>query len=164
MFKILLVLGLFVPPSYSQISDEDKAQLDSLTIRVKELENGRPTVTGQPQFLNGIKFADGTVQVSSPTFASAYVQIVSSLTVARYTDVGGSVPYDDTPPQISEGFQVLVATITPKSASSNLEVYAYLNITESTNNCNDGVMCLFTGATASAVACVGFKDDSITWT
>lgn len=45
----------------------EKQAVLQLQSQVKSLTSGRTVITGQPQYLKGIKFADGTVQTSSAT-------------------------------------------------------------------------------------------------
>lgn len=80
-------------------------------------------------------------------------QYVSSTTAAPFAPVHSAIPADNTAPEITEGMQVLVATITPVSASSKLEVEAIIQYGESSNNCNSGAVCIFQDAGASSIAC-----------
>ena len=55
------------------VNSVDSVRLDYIETQVRDLRSGRPSVTGQPIFLNGIKissgieFSDGTILVSSPS-------------------------------------------------------------------------------------------------
>lgn len=80
-------------------------------------------------------------------------QHVSSTTVGRISNVAGSFPSDDSKPQITEGYKVLVATITPLNANSNIIVRGIVNYAETANNCNAGALCIFKNADADALAC-----------
>ncbi len=57
---------------------------------VRELESGRPKITGLPQFLEGIKFNDGTTQTTAFT-GGGYTAITSSYTrVPAFTQTQGA--------------------------------------------------------------------------
>jgi len=104
-------------------------------------------------------FSGGNTFAGSITFSSAVIggallrQYVSSTTCALWTARGAILPYDDTIPQISEGWQVLVATITPTRADSRIEIEARLLAKEG-SNLTDGqlVIALFQDQTANAIA------------
>ena len=89
---------------------------------------------GTPTFLKG--------KLVSQTVYSSTGSTVSGTTV---------IPLDDTVPQNTEGTQVLTASITPKSATSVLEVNVTLQL------CNAGaawlIGALFRDAGVNAVAC-----------
>ena len=70
----LLLMALCLFPAILQAQTkavgsqyQETIRTDDLDISVRELRSGRVTITGLPTFLSGIKFADGTVQTSSPT-------------------------------------------------------------------------------------------------
>lgn len=46
---------------------DDELKISNLGKAVRELESGRPRITGLPTFANGIKFSDGTTQTTAAT-------------------------------------------------------------------------------------------------
>ena len=129
----------------------DEVRISNLGKDTRDLLSGRYRQTGKPTFANGFCFADGTCQTTAPT-SGIFLQFVSSATTARFL-LGPAIGGDDSIPQISEGGQVLVATMTPVNASSNIKVSGVVNLGETTNNCNTGALCLFRDAAADAIAC-----------
>jgi hypothetical protein len=89
------------------------------------------------------------------------VQIVNTQTgaVATMTTL---IPSDDTIPQITEGTQVLSATITPKSAANKLKIDVVLYTQESTGGNTVITGALFQDATANALA-AGFSQNGTTY-
>lgn len=79
------------------------------------------------------------------------LQMVRSETSAN-TSGSTAIPGDNTIPQITEGFEVLTATITPVSATSKLYVQAFIYAMESTNVSDDLVVALFRDSTANALS------------
>ncbi|HET6619729.1 MAG TPA: hypothetical protein VFG64_07290 [Dongiaceae bacterium] len=65
--------------------------------------------------------ADTDIYVDGVSIAHGVVQVVS-VTNATYQTLGTIMPYDDTPPQNTEGDQVAAVAITPKNASSTLRI------------------------------------------
>ena len=78
------------------------------------------------------------------------VQVVQSSypTLSTFT-VG--IPVDDTIPQISEGTELLTASITPKSSTSLLDIHAVIPATQGSANSNIGIA-LFRDSTLSALS------------
>jgi hypothetical protein len=89
--------------------------------------------------------ADGAV-VNSKVADGAVVQVVSS-TVATVTAVSVAIPHDDTVPQSTEGFELLTATITPKS-STNKVLVQFSGFCASPNTGFSASHVLFRGTTA----------------
>ena len=130
----------------------DEVRISNLGKDTRDLFSGRYRQTGKPTFANGFCFADATCQTTAATVQSGLLQFVSSTTTAGFT-LSGSIPGDNTTPQISEGGQVLVATMTPTNAASNIKISGVVNLGETTNNCNTGALCLFKNSGAGAIAC-----------
>lgn len=82
------------------------------------------------------------------------LQVVSTTTGALVTG-NTSIPYDDTIPQITEGFEVITRAITPLSATSVLYIdfYGTYNIASH----DEVTAALFVDSTANAIAaaCIG---------
>lgn len=77
------------------------------------------------------------------------LQIVHA-TYTPYTSTAATIPGDDTIPQITEGFQILSASITPKSATNKLKITVNALLSNSaivTSGC-----ALFQDSNANAIA------------
>lgn len=64
----------------------------------------------------------------------------------------GTIPWDDTAPQITEGTELLTVTITPKKAANLLVVAGTINWAEPTNHSDYLTVALFRDAGANAIA------------
>ena len=78
------------------------------------------------------------------------VQVVSTQTGAVSSSTT-QIPYDDTIPQITEGFEVMTRTITPTNASNILLINVVCHLSASANSLP--TTALFLGSTADAIAC-----------
>lgn len=119
-------------------------------IRKADLTNGG-TIDGTAT-IDEVCFPDATCQTTAAT-SGLLRQYVSSSTTGSFSAQGSAIPEDNSKPQISEGYQVLVATITPINASSTLKIEASVNVTEYANKCNFGAMCFFKDSNSDAIAC-----------
>jgi hypothetical protein len=95
--------------------------------------------------------------------ASAIGQIVYADTAAVILGAGaGTIAFDNTIPQQSEGSEFLTATITPASASSFLLVEVVAWLSESANHSNQIVGAVFRDGGADAIvagwASIGFQN------
>lgn len=102
-----------------------------------------------------------TIQAGAP----AVGQIVYADTTAVILGAGaGTIPFDNTIPQQSEGSEFLTVTITPASASSFLLVEAVAWLSESANHSNQVIGAIFRDADADAIvagwASIGFQNVS----
>ena len=72
------------------------------------------------------------------------------------------IPYDDTIPQITEGVEVVTATITPTSATSTLLIMAHVPVNNSSSQ-DRGTIALFQDATSDALEAsfIDFTDNNI---
>lgn len=97
----------------------------------------------------GIVFQDGTTQ----TTAGKIVQIIHR---QDYPVVSGTtaIPFDTSIPQQTEGFEVMTASITPKSASSMLMVEAGVQTWDGATT-EQVEACLFRDLTADALTVAG---------
>lgn len=117
----------------------------SLDLSGKTL-SGNPSVT-----------LTGTVNFSSATFTppagfliqQAHNSVVAASTIAAATP-GGTIPFDDTVPQNNEGTELLTQAITPKSASSILEITFEIPYSCNTSGTTQAAA-LFQDSTASAL-------------
>lgn len=79
----------------------------------------------------------------------AVLQMVNVLSSAVSTGTT-TTPNDDTIPQITEGFEVMTAAVTPKSATSKLKIEVVVNF--ATSVAGHVTAALFKDATANALA------------
>lgn len=89
---------------------------------------------------------------------SGVVQQVYSSTTSAITG-NTQVPYDDTIPQIGEGFEVLTAAITPKNSSHKLIIEAVIVATSATTALSHIAASIFQDANAGALATVAVTQD-----
>jgi hypothetical protein len=109
--------------------------------------NGSGTVTGLAVGgLPDLTVDSGTLAVNSRGSVLQVVNTQSTSTVVGTT----TVPYDDTIPQITEGFEVMTLNITPTSASSKLLINVVTHLSAGANSLP--TTNLFVGTTANALA------------
>jgi hypothetical protein len=80
-------------------------------------------------------------------YATGVRQVVYA-TLGTQVFSGSNIPFDNTIPQITEGFEILTVNITPQSITSNLYVLAIANI--SCSQVATGALALFRDSTANA--------------
>lgn len=78
----------------------------------------------------------------------AGVRQVVYATLGTQVFSASNIPFDNTIPQITEGFQILTASITPQSATSTLYVWATVNV--SCSSVASAILAIFRDATANA--------------
>lgn len=98
-------------------------------------------------FVDSSLCASGLWNAIAPV--GAVVQVVSSVN-ATYSSISAVIPMDSTIPQISEGAQILSASITPASASNRIRVSLSISVGRASNTDPDIVLSLFNGG-ASAI-------------
>lgn len=171
-FLLALVLGLTTASARADVSDSGDLTIGgtgviqgTMTVQGNAFSVGGATfsVSGGSITLGGrlnaaaagIKWADGTTSTtaSSGGGGGLLLQYVSSSTTGQYQGLGTAIPNDNTIPQISEGFQVLIATITPLNSASRLKIEVTLNAAEFSNVTGDGVVCIFKDSGGNALAC-----------
>lgn len=79
------------------------------------------------------------------------LQVVNTLNTT-YSSSATTMPFDDTIPQSTEGFEILSASITPKSASNKLKISVYANLSTSTTGGVGVAMALFQDSGSNAIA------------
>lgn len=79
------------------------------------------------------------------------LQVVNT-SVTAYSSSSTTMPYDDTIPQNTEGFEILSVSITPKSATNKLKITVSANLSTSTTGGVGIGMALFQDSNASAIA------------
>lgn len=141
--------SLSTAPASAPIED---LQIANMGKAIRSLESGRPRITGKPTYANGICFGDATCQTTAFTRSGLLLQFVSSMTSGAHS-IALAIPSDNTIPQISEGDQVIVATITPVAATSRIRIEGVFNVVEETNGSGYATACIFRDATADAIAC-----------
>lgn len=100
---------------------------------------------------------EGVTAASVAAAAAAKVsgdvmQVVTTLNTAMTTGTT-LIPGDDTIPQITEGTEIMTATITPTSASNYLDIQAIVNVGNGGTSTDLIVAAIFQDATANALAC-----------
>ena len=80
-------------------------------------------------------------------YATGVRQVVYA-TLGTQTFSASNIPFDNTIPQITEGFQILTASITPQSATSTLYIWATVNV--SCSSVASAILAIFRDATANA--------------
>lgn len=106
-------------------------------------------VTSTHTELNAV---DGITAVATSAIRTA-VGMVVDRAYAEYTanaNLTTVIPLDDTVPQVTEGTQILSVSLTPKSATNKVRIRfeGYFALTA----INNGVVAVFSGASASALA------------
>lgn len=149
-----------LPPDSERAIESNFSEL-SQAISRESLRNGG-TANQDVKFSSSIQVNGNAVYKSSVNLSQAYMvggglwrQYVSSTTTGAHILVE-AIPNDTSIPQITEGSQILVATITPVNANSKIIIRGNINLDEYANNCNTGALCLFKGTTANALACFSF--------
>ena len=90
------------------------------------------------------------------------LQVVKSTTASVIT-CGTNIPFDDTIPQNTEGNEVLTATITPSSATSNLYIKFFCSGNQSGSGGNGVMAALFVDSTANAFSVFGVPNQGANW-
>jgi hypothetical protein len=79
------------------------------------------------------------------------LQVQNSSTSSVITGTA-TIPFDDTIPQNTEGFQILSVSITPKSATNKLKISINTFVCNSNASSNTHQMALFQDSNANAIA------------
>jgi len=97
--------------------------------------------------------SDGTnwFEVSRKPDAGKIIQVVNVMDGAVATSSGSVIPYDDTIPQITEGYEFMTLAITPTSATNKLLITVTINLIPESSS-NGVIVALFQDATAGALA------------
>jgi hypothetical protein len=97
----------------------------------------------------------GLATVDTAHLATGYGSVVLQRAEVGYTlaqaTLAGTIPFDDTIPQISEGTEVCSGSFTPKSGSSTLQIDAVLFGVPASSGVDVG-LAIFQGVTANAIA------------
>jgi hypothetical protein len=119
---------------------------------------GTATTEGMVSWLedvNKLQVATGTASwvdvYPAVPLSGSLLQVIHASTTAN-TSGNTAIPFDNTIPQITEGTEMLTATITPKSATSNLIIQAAMYFGETSNQTNYMTSSLFRDSTANALA------------
>lgn len=90
---------------------------------------------------------DGSALINLPS-GGKVAQVVSTFSGSMQTGTG-TIPFDDTIPQNTEGTEFFTLAITPTNASSTLVFFAHLQV--SSNSGSQGTLAFFVDSTANAV-------------
>lgn len=133
-----------------------QADLDTLSSAVSTIQGQITDVGGELGDLAGLDTITRDNLGSGFGVATAGDTIVAS--TASVVTCTGTVPYDNSIPDISEGTQVLSGSFTPASASSILEIEAvcFASISAAQNAC----LALFKDTDSAAVAAAWHRYDS----
>ena len=101
--------------------------------------------------MNASAITAGTVATARLPALGKVLQVVNTETGAVATGTT-LIPYDDTIPQITEGFEVMTLAVTPASATNKLLISVVTCLSSDVNSLP--VTALFEGTTANALACV----------
>jgi len=93
--------------------------------------------------------------------ASNIIQYVTTSTGALIT-CSGTIPYDDSIPQIGEGTEIITLAITPKYSVSTLEIVYTGNIHPTSGGSTPMTLALFQDATSNALCAI--SDNLVTST
>lgn len=117
--------------------------------------------SGATTFVNGVaRLAVTTTGVTvSGTFSgggagggyATGVRQVAYSTLGTVTSSSATIPFDNTIPQITEGFEILTCSITPQSSTSTLYVYAVVQASSSYASASSFALALFRDSTANAL-------------
>lgn len=134
---------------------------------VAAAQTSLPQAISDPVLSENLEYLDEQIRVgalnftnrtdSTGTVAGNLVGWASSTTAALFaTPTATAVPNDDTQPQISEGFRILVATFTALSTANTLIFQWSATVCEPTDSCTFGVACVYQDGTADPLCCKGY--------
>lgn len=114
--------------------------------------------SGQTTYVNGVARIAATstgvtlsgVVSGAGGYATGVRQVVYATTGTQASGAS-TIPFDNTIPQITEGWEVLTCTITPQSATSTLYVTAIVNCSSSYASQNSVAVAIFRDSTANAL-------------
>ena len=94
----------------------------------------------------------GTLQEGGSALVTGKILQVVNTETGAVASGTTTLPYDDTIPQITEGFEVMTLAVTPTSATNKLLINVVTSLATNINSLP--VTALFEGTTADALACV----------
>jgi len=82
MIGLLLAFALTAQAqsTFTAVDDGESIRLRNVSLDVRELQSGYPTISGKPTYQNGFCFGDGTCQTTAPT-ASAGISSTQTYTI-----------------------------------------------------------------------------------
>ena len=128
-----------------------------------------PEGVDDPSLLRNLEYLDERIRkvaddltttaavASSGTVSGSMAGWASSTTAAVWaTPTSVAIANDNTAPQISEGFRILVATYTAKSTANTLVFTWSVAVCEPVDACSNGASCIYQDGTADPLCCKGF--------
>ncbi|TXH12697.1 MAG: hypothetical protein E6R03_12465 [Hyphomicrobiaceae bacterium] len=130
------------------------ADVSSLTADFNELDAiVTPSIVGGTRLGNLAGQDTITRAYLGTNFGTATCQVVRA-TSTSYTSCATALPYDDTIPQVSEGTEVFSQSITPKEATSKIEVDVDLMVGAGSSQQTTAALFIDGAANAVQAACV----------
>lgn len=155
LFAIPVHADLSPLPTMTQEATDKNFRDAAEELRRVDLRAGGSVSSGTLTLSSAVTVT-GTLTLSGATLAGGALlrQYVSSVSFLNSNPSSGVLfPGDNTIPQVTEGYQVFVATITPLNASSILLTRAIVNYNLHTGGATMGAICLFKNYAANALAC-----------
>lgn len=123
------------------------------------------STTGRLRFDNTIAWRNvltaGDI-TAADMMAGSVVQVVDATPYAANADITTVIPFDDTPPLITEGTEILTATITPKHASSIMKILVTIPIVSGTAAASQICAAVHKSTQAASIAAAAIQNHSST--
>lgn len=123
------------------------------------------STTGRLRFDNGTSWRNvltaGDV-TAADSLTGSIVQVVDATPYAANSDITTVIPFDDTTPLITEGTEILTATITPKHASSIMKISVVIPIVSGTAAASQICASLHKSTQSAAIAAAAVQNHSST--
>lgn len=142
----------------SNLGAASSASLSTLQDSVTDLETAVATgVNGDGEF--GALAAEDTVTrtLLASSFGNVVVQSVDATPYTANTTLSTRIPLDDTTPLVSEGDEILTASITPVSSSNKVKI-SFSGFGTATGTGAVLIVALFRGSTCIQALCFGSND------
>ena len=117
---------------------------------------GNGSITGVSSMPTAVTFgstlATASQGISSPSLPAGTILQIVNYSTTTATSSTAQIPWDNTIPQITEGFELFNLAITPKSATSKLYFNVTFNGYSTVENSAGLVMALFQNGVSNALA------------